>query len=164
VTNMEPVPTELSKHRISSSRGKLGDLWKALWLLISFDCIALVARFNGVYRWVNSSPIGKPSLYRPPVVDEICAVVNLACSYYPKTAACLQRSAVAARMLLRRGVPAHVVIGIQQFPFASHAWVEVHGVVVNDKPKVKEVYLEIDRFGWPTASKEETKRGNPSIS
>lgn len=49
-------------------------------------------------------------------------------------------------MLRRRGIPAAIVIGVQLLPFASHAWVEVDGVVVNDKARVKEAYAELHRI------------------
>ena len=36
-------------------------------------------------------------------------------------------------------------IGAQQMPFKSHAWVEVDGRVVNDKPYTPEIYAVLDR-------------------
>ena len=44
-----------------------------------------------------------------------------------------------------RRVPAQMVIGSQQMPFRSHAWVEVEGRVVNDKPYMREMYAVLDR-------------------
>jgi hypothetical protein len=38
-----------------------------------------------------------------------------------------------------------MVIGAQQLPFKAHAWVEVDGRVVNDKPYVPEMYTVLDR-------------------
>jgi hypothetical protein len=32
------------------------------------------------------------------------------------------------------------------FPFRSHAWVEIDGVVVNDKPYMLDIYQILDRF------------------
>jgi hypothetical protein len=37
------------------------------------------------------------------------------------------------------------VLGAQQMPFKSHAWVEVDRRVVNDKPYAPEIYAELDR-------------------
>lgn len=33
----------------------------------------------------------------------------------------------------------------QRLPFASHAWVEINNVVVNDKPYVSELYRPLER-------------------
>jgi hypothetical protein len=42
-------------------------------------------------------------------------------------------------------VSAHLVIGAQQMPFKAHAWVEVDGIVVNDKQYIGELYAILDR-------------------
>jgi hypothetical protein len=39
-----------------------------------------------------------------------------------------------------------MVIGAQQMPFRSHAWVEVEGRVVNDKPYTPEMYPVLERY------------------
>jgi len=49
-------------------------------------------------------------------------------------------------MLRRSGVRAQMVLGAQSLPFKAHAWVEVGGRIVNDKPYIKDVYQELDRF------------------
>ena len=60
-------------------------------------------------------------------------------------ALCQQRSAATACLLRKCGVPAQLVIGAQQMPFKAHAWVEVDGRVVNDKPYTPEMYGVLDR-------------------
>jgi hypothetical protein len=140
-----PRPDELPHKGGESNFTKI---LEAFLLLLTFDFIASVKRFNGIHRWVSECPIKNVDKNVQHVAEEVCSAVTMASSYYPKTVACLQRSAVVARMLSRRGVPACVVIGVQRFPFASHAWVEISGgTVVNDKPKVKTLYTELDRFG-----------------
>jgi hypothetical protein len=48
-------------------------------------------------------------------------------------------------MLRSRGVHAEMVIGAQRLPLKAHAWVEVDGRVVNDKPEVQTDYLVMER-------------------
>jgi hypothetical protein len=49
-------------------------------------------------------------------------------------------------MLLRHhNLPAQLVIGAQTLPFKSHAWVELEGQVVNDKPYIRQLYRELER-------------------
>ena len=76
---------------------------------------------------------------------QICHAVDLACVFYFKEVQCLQRSAATVRLLRRRGVPAELVTGVQQWPFRAHAWAEIAGRVVNDKPHITEGFLVIDR-------------------
>ena len=69
----------------------------------------------------------------------------MACIWYWKQVLCLQRSAATACLLKHHGVAAQMVIGAQQMPFKAHAWVEVGGRVVNDKPYTPEMYSVLDR-------------------
>ena len=76
---------------------------------------------------------------------KICHAVDVACVFYFKEVRCLQRSAAATRLLRRSGIAAQMVIGVQACPFRAHAWVEIAGRVVNDKPYVSELYAVMDR-------------------
>ena len=75
----------------------------------------------------------------------ICRAVDIACVFYFKEVLCLQRSAAAVRLLRKQGVAAQLVTGVQQWPFSAHAWTEVAGQVVNDKPQVTAAFTVIDR-------------------
>jgi hypothetical protein len=50
-----------------------------------------------------------------------------------------------ACLLKQHGIAAQLVIGAQQMPFKAHAWVEVDGRVVNDKPYMSEIYAVLER-------------------
>jgi Transglutaminase-like superfamily len=120
---------------------------KALWLLLKFDFVAKAHSFRGVYGRIDTCLTSSGSAENSDnrVIEEVCAAMAKACGYYPKTAACLQRSAALTWMLRQHGVPAELVVGVNQFPFKCHAWVEVRGCVVNDGQRVRESYLIIDR-------------------
>jgi len=111
--------------------------------LIYFDLYLARGNFAGLYDKVRKYPLGKPA----PSLDaqQICSAVDMACIWYWKEALCLQRSAATACLLKRYGLPAQMVIGAQQMPFKAHAWVEVGGRVVNDKPYTPEMYAVLDR-------------------
>jgi Transglutaminase-like superfamily len=79
------------------------------------------------------------------IVERICSAMDSACVWYWKEALCLQRSAAATCLLRDYGVPAKMVIGAQQLPFKAHAWVEVGGKVVNDRPYTPDMYAVLDR-------------------
>jgi hypothetical protein len=78
-------------------------------------------------------------------IPAICGAIDSVCVWYPKRVLCLQRSAATTCLLKSLGIPAQLVVGAQQIPFRAHAWVEVEGRVVNDKPYVREIYAELDR-------------------
>ncbi len=77
--------------------------------------------------------------------EGICRAVAYACIWYPRQVLCLQRSSVAVALLRRYGIAAEMVIGAQRLPLKAHAWVEVDGRVVNDKPEVQTDYLFMER-------------------
>ncbi len=112
--------------------------------LISLEPYLVRKNFAGLYYRVRNQRVGK-AVDSPQVIESICAAVDLACAWYWKEVLCLQRSAATACLLKRIGVPAEMMIGAQQMPFRAHAWVEVDGLVVNDKPYVREMYALLDR-------------------
>jgi hypothetical protein len=119
-------------------------VFKAYGKLIYFDLYLARGNFSALYEKVRNYPVQK-SLPSPRSVEEICAAVDMACIWYWKEALCLQRSAATACLLRQYGVPAQLVIGAQQMPFKAHAWVEVGGRVVNDKPYMHEMYAVLDQ-------------------
>jgi len=117
---------------------------KAYLKLIHFDLYLARGNFAALYEKVGRYPVGKQSLSAD-AVERICSAVDMACIWYWKEALCLQRSAATACLLKRYGASAQLVIGAQQMPFKAHAWVEVDGRVVNDKPYTPEMYAVLDR-------------------
>jgi hypothetical protein len=117
---------------------------KAFGKLVFFDLYLARGNFAALYRHVRARPV-KDNTEHHETATRICAAVDMACIWYWKQVLCLQRSAVTACLLREYGVPAQMVIGAQQMPFKAHAWVEVDGRVVNDKPYTPEIYAVLDR-------------------
>ncbi len=119
-------------------------VFEAYLKLIHFDLYLARGNFAALYEKVREYPIGTRTM-APDAVERICQAVDMACIWYWKEALCLQRSAATACLLKKYGVPAQMVIGAQHIPFKAHAWVEVDGRVVNDKPYTPEMYAVLDR-------------------
>ena len=75
----------------------------------------------------------------------LCRGLYYACVLYFKQLLCLQHSCAATLLLRRHGWKAEMVLGAQIVPLASHAWVEIDGVVVNDKSYMGEIYQVLER-------------------
>lgn len=114
--------------------------------LLAFDLLLKFAGFRYLIKKVERWPIAEPRSTDLDICRRVCAAVNRAQMYYPKKAMCLQHSAVVTCLLRRRGVPAEMVLGAQEFPPKAHAWAEVAGRVVNDKDSVKSEYLILRRL------------------
>jgi hypothetical protein len=122
--------------------------WQVLVQLLQYDRFLLRHDFAALHSKVRLLPVASPQLSRINIDKEIahvCKAVSYACIWYPKPVLCLQRSAVAVALLRRHGIPAVMVIGAKRLPTKAHAWVEVNGRVVNDKPGVQTDYVVMDR-------------------
>lgn len=117
---------------------------KAYAQLFMFDLYLSHRTFGDLYDKVRKYPV-RPTPEGAPTIEQICYAVDLACIWYWKEVLCLQRSATTTCLLRANGVGAQLVIGAQPLPFRAHAWVEVNGHVVNDKPYTAEMYGVLDR-------------------
>lgn len=117
---------------------------RAYLLLTFMDLYLGRDDFSGLYERVRRTPLRK---CRPEQdeTDTVCRAIDLAAIWYWRQVPCLQRSAAATCLLRRHGVAAEMVIGAQQMPFRAHAWVEVEGQIVNDKPYISELYAVVDK-------------------
>ncbi|MBI2220411.1 MAG: lasso peptide biosynthesis B2 protein [Acidobacteria bacterium] len=114
------------------------------WLLLAAFDLARHAGFSHICSWLRRlRPASRRSWAG---ADDIVWAVDEACVWYVKRAACLQRSAVATWLLRRHGLRAETVIGCRPLPFESHAWVEVDGRVVNDRPQYQNAFTVLDRL------------------
>jgi len=114
-----------------------------MWLLY-FDFLMQFHEFKEVHAAVRRQ---RCTLLEPQLLPytTICHAMDLASVLYFKRALCLQRSAATACLLRRCGWDAEMVIGAQLLPFRSHAWVEIEGRVVNDKPYIAEIFQVLER-------------------
>lgn len=101
-------------------------LLRAFLLLLICHVKIRVGQFGAVRRWVADCPVSS----RQPHLDSISLavyVVNRAAAFFPRQSVCLSRAAVITILLRKLGFPAAMIIGVRRLPFASHAWVALHG-------------------------------------
>jgi hypothetical protein len=124
---------------------RLAVLTAHAWCALAAFDLVLLAGFARAHERVRAYPV---RLRRRHACrqEEVVWAVDEACVWYLKQAPCLQRSAVATRLLRRHGVPAQLVIGYRALPFESHAWVEVDGQVVNDRPQYQKFFTVLERL------------------
>jgi hypothetical protein len=114
--------------------------------LLAFDLLLKFAGFQYLIKKVERWPTAEPRTTDLEICRCVRGMVDRAQMYYPKKAMCLQHSAVVTCLLRRRGVPAEMVLGAQEFPPKAHAWAEVMNQVVSDSPTVKTKYRELRRL------------------
>jgi hypothetical protein len=117
---------------------------EAYSMLLRFEFDLARRDFQGLHGRVRDCPIAA-RVPPPQAATRICSAVDLACVWYWKQVLCLERSAATTCLLRRYGIRAQLIIGAQHTPFKAHAWVEVDGQVINDKPYIPEIYAVLDR-------------------
>jgi hypothetical protein len=116
------------------------------WLLLVYcEFVMLFRGFRQVHDLVRKEKIHPATSGHILPSVELCHAIDLACVLYFKEVKCLQRSAATTLLLRRYGWNAGMVIGAQIFPFKSHAWVEIGGSIVNDKPWMLDIYRVLER-------------------
>ena len=111
--------------------------------LLRFDRYLVRRDFAGLYRAVRTVPCMQKSADTN-AMHRICHTVDLACIWYWKEVLCLQCSAATTCLLRNFGIPARMILGVQQTPFRAHAWVEADGEVINDRQYMRDLYKVID--------------------
>jgi Transglutaminase-like superfamily len=115
------------------------------FLLIRIEYLMHVRAFRSVHGLLRKQGVSSIKTHRQASFERLCHAMDLACALYPKNVLCLQRSAATTLLLRRYGFSAEMVIGAHMNPFRAHAWVEIDGVVVNDKPYMLEIYRQLER-------------------
>jgi hypothetical protein len=117
---------------------------QAYWKLIRFESCLKQRNFAALYKTVHDCPVSRRPT-TPEIVMRVCSAIDTACVWYWKRTLCLQRSAATTCLLRQHGIKAQLVIASQYIPFQAHAWVEVEGKVVNDKPDVQKTFVVLER-------------------
>jgi hypothetical protein len=121
-------------------------LWfLAAWLgLVLGDLVLGLSGFQRFHALLRRVPIRGPERDSVALATALARVVDRAAAFYFKRAWCLQRSAVAMALMRVHGVPAKLAIGVHRVPFQAHAWVELRGRVINDRPWLPQAFTVIE--------------------
>jgi hypothetical protein len=82
-------------------------------------------------------------------VELLASFVEIGARHYPRHLGCLPRALALRALFERRGLAAHVRIGVTRAgpTVLAHAWLDHDGWVVNDAPDVGERFVPLER--WP---------------
>lgn len=150
-TSPESSPEELPNFPWYAGRREEGDvspflLAAGLFGIAAFDFVLSLFSMKRLCALVQCFPTRSRDIQdQAALVRKVCRAVERACVWYWKKSLCLQRSAVTTCMLRSFGLPARLVIAAQVMPLSSHAWVELHGSVINDHKAVRRVYRVLAR-------------------
>jgi hypothetical protein len=128
------------------SWGQRGQLMQA-WLLLALVGMGLrlfgLRRVRTVLRLASAGDTGRDDL---PAAQAVARIVQYAAAGSPGRPSCLTRSLVLCWMLRRRGLGAHLRIGVARpgGRFAAHAWVEHAGLPLTESQPSGTCYTAFD--------------------
>jgi hypothetical protein len=114
-------------------------------LLLQMETVMRLRDFKALHDLVTAQEVCSKNFDETLTGERLCRSMDYACVFYFKRVLCLQRSAATTLLLRRHGWDAQLVIGVQMVPFRSHAWVELQGSVVNDKPYMPDIFQVLER-------------------
>jgi Transglutaminase-like superfamily len=116
---------------------------RAFLALLCADVLLFHRGFRRLYEEVKDARVSRGR--GPSDLRAVLKAVDVASVLYFKEVRCLQRSAATVLLLRKAGAPAELVIGVQPWPLRAHAWVEIDGTVVNDRPHITGAFAVIER-------------------
>ncbi|MEN5066966.1 lasso peptide biosynthesis B2 protein [Achromobacter aegrifaciens] len=114
-------------------------LWcVCLWRLINAGLMIKRGGYAAIIKILNKkksdielTPTASTSIAR------IIAHINKAFLLDFSNNRCLTYSLTLCMMARNMGLPAKLIVGVRTRPFFSHAWVELHGRIINDDPELR---------------------------
>jgi len=116
------------------------------WLLLLYLECAVQSKDHERIRSIVGRQTTASRVVNSVSSEMLARAIDYACVFYFKKVQCLQRSAATTLLLRRYGWNAELVTGVQIVPYNAHAWVEIGGRVVNDKPYMTEIYQVLERY------------------
>ena len=154
---------KLRQGSLQNSWGKFLELtWKERWLLLRvFAWLALISaglhlmnfqRLRALLLRVSRPPA--PSMHNDSAKAQAAVtsrLVQAAASRTPFKTACLVRSTTLWYLLRRQGIDSEIRIGVnrEEGVFHAHAWVEIDGMVLNDRDDIHQHYVPFDQVPVP---------------
>lgn len=116
------------------------DVVKAFLALVKVN---FFIKFRGFYSAIQLIKRSKKETqsYRIPnseALRQLANIVNKACLLYPTRTKCLEWAMTFVLLALKQNWKCNLEIGVQNYPFMAHAWVECDGKVVMDEDSLRE--------------------------
>jgi len=115
------------------------EVLKAFLTLVKVNFFIKFRGFYAAIQLIKRSKKNKEN-YKIPPQEELCQlanIVNKACLLYPTRTKCLEWAMTFVLLAIKRHWKCNLEIGIQNYPFMAHAWVECDGKVVMDEDSLR---------------------------
>jgi len=135
VSNVDwSLPLENKKVHLNSS------VLRAFMTLLQVNFYIKVRGFYSTIQLIKKSRKIQSNYIIPrnEELTNLANIVNKACLIYPTRTKCLEWAMTFVLLALKRKWKCNLEIGVQNYPFFAHAWVECDGKVVMDSQDLRE--------------------------
>ncbi len=128
------LPLENKKVRLNMQ------VLKAITTLLQVNFYIKMRGFYPAIQLIKKSRESQSNYIIPPMEDlrKLANIVNKACLIYPTRTKCLEWAMTFVLLALKRKWKCNLEIGVQNYPFLAHAWVECNDKVVMDSQDLRE--------------------------
>ncbi len=113
-------------------RPHLGDMLAFAWVMVEMIPLYWLRSFPRLVH-LQERPNGEDAPQPSEALTRSALVFERMLVWAPFQGKCLFRTAMLRRFLHRRGLRAAWVFGVRTWPFSAHCWLQVGGVVINDR-------------------------------
>lgn len=129
--------------RLPLENKKIGLSWPVFKALVTLIKVNYAIKFKGLYATIQliKKSYNSQTNYIVPQDEELHTLantVNKACLLYPSRTKCLEWTMTFVLLALKRDWKCNLEIGVQNYPFMAHAWVECDDKVVMDSQELRE--------------------------
>jgi len=100
--------------------------------------VFFILKFKGFFKLINylQKKAKNGWAIQAKQMDKLIISLNKACAFFPVKVKCLEWSTTLALLAYKKQLKCFLNIGVQNYPFRAHAWVEFNKKVVCDYPEL----------------------------
>jgi hypothetical protein len=141
------------RHKILLARGLSLSEWflmiQAWWLLLGFYLALRRVNFTRLKQWLPRASQKKDPLILPARLKQL---VDMSARLHVLTMTCLVKSLTLRWMLISRGQPSSLRIGVMKTPagMQAHAWIELNNIPLGEAQDIAErfkIMESVELFG-----------------
>jgi len=141
-----PMPPERSLAEDARQKG-FASRWETSRAMLALGAASLQLRYRGLERALGDIRVRKSHLagnqYRERVIEAIAQGYRGTRALLSDQDRCLVRSLAISRRLLAAGVAPDLVLAVKLQPFQAHCWVQLGGLLINERREVVRDYTAI---------------------